>query len=152
MGKIKDLEFGLVIVGIFFLSGCATTYSNGVKLDRSKVSQIQKGVTTRAEVEVLFGPPAYVSLMNDGRRMMSYNFTETTTGCTPATFIPLVGAFTGGVRGQTKTQALQIMLNREDIVEDYEFTDNISKTETKGGLLGPRIHTTSTTPVASEKE
>ena len=149
MGKIKDLEFGLVIVGIFFLSGCATTYSNGVKLDRSKVSQIQKGVTTRAEVEALFGPPIIVSPMSDGLRTMFYNSAEASSHATPETYIPVVGLFAGGCRGQTKIQRLQIMLNKADIVEDYEFKDSTDKIETSGGILGAR---TTSTPVASEKK
>lgn len=141
------IAFFVAMAGTF-LAGCMTM-SYGIKLDRNKVSQIQKGVTNRAEVEALFGPPAYVSLMNDGRRMMSYNFTETSMAPTPETLIPFVGAFAGGMRGQTKTQTLQIILSKTDIVEDYEFTDNTSKTETHGGLLGGRA---TSTPVAPEKK
>ena len=138
----------LIVVAGIFLAGCMTM-SYGVKLDRSKVSQIKKGATTRAEVESLFGPPAFVSLMNDGRRMMSYNFTETSAAPTPETYIPIVGAFVGGANAQTRTQMLQIMLNKADIVGDYEFTDSASKTESRGAFSGARI---TSTPVTLEKK
>jgi outer membrane protein assembly factor BamE (lipoprotein component of BamABCDE complex) len=122
----------ILVLGILFFSGCATTtYSSGVKLDRSKVSQIQKGITTRAEVETLFGPPVIVSPMSNGRRTMFYNSVEASGAVTPETYIPVIGLFVHGYRGQTKIQRLQIVLNKADIVEDYEFTDSIGKTETR---------------------
>jgi len=145
---IKRL-FILFLIAVF-ISGCATmTSSYGVKLDRNKVSQIRKGVMTRAEVEALFGPPAYVSLMNDGRRTMFYSFAEASVAVNPETYIPIVGLFAKDTSGQTKTQMLQIILSKADIVEDYEFTDSISKTESKSGLLGSQV---TSTPVASEKK
>ncbi|MFA5143735.1 MAG: outer membrane protein assembly factor BamE [Candidatus Omnitrophota bacterium] len=145
--RCMTMAFFVTMAGIF-LAGCATmTY--GTKLDQSKVSQIKKGATTRAEVEALFGPPAYVSILNDGRRTMSYNFTETSMAVTPETFIPVVAYFAGGTRGQTKTQMLQIILSKADIVEDYEFTDSTSKTETKNSFSGTQ---TTSVPVVTVKK
>ena len=58
------------------LVGCATGYTHGNKLDQNTVSQIKKGVTTRAEVIAALAPPTNVSLMGDGRRMMFYSYSD----------------------------------------------------------------------------
>lgn len=149
MKKINNWRIAWLIAGVLFLSGCASTMSYGVKFDQNKVSQIQKGVTTRAEVEALFGQPAYVSLLSDGRRMMTYSFTEMSAAPTPETFIPVVNVFASGAKNKVRTQTLQIVLSKTDVVEDCEFTDNATKSEARGGLLGGQV---TTTPVAPEKK
>lgn len=151
MNRIKDWRFGIFVMCIMFLAGCATTMSYGVKFDRNKVSQIKKGVTTRAEVEALFGQSAYVSLMGDGRRMMSYSFTDMSVAPTPEAYIPVVNLISYGIKNKVRTQTLQIILSKTDIVEDYEYTDNATKNEGRMGILSGGGQMTST-PVAPEKE
>jgi|SRR5581483_8757022 len=117
------------------LSGCASVDSTtGIQLSRDKIDQIKKGVTTRAEVEALLGPPASVSMMPDGRRMMMYTYTETKGSANSVEMIPVVGLFAGGAtQGQMRMQTLQVMLNAANVVEDYEFSDNTNKYATSGG-------------------
>ena len=118
-----------------FVAGCAST-SYGTKIDRDKVSQIKKGVTTKAQVELLFGPPAYAGMAGDGRRMMTYNFTEGSS----TQMIPVVGLFAGSA--STHTQSLQIMISKSGVVEDYEYSDNSQNTE--GGFLNSKTVATPT--------
>jgi hypothetical protein len=53
-------------------------------------------------------------MMGDGRRVMLYQFTEM-QGFTGTVF--------GGGNVKTTTQKLQIMLNKDNVVDDYEFAD-----------------------------
>lgn len=136
----------LLITGLF--AGCAST-SYGTKMDQNKISQIKKGVTTKAEVEALLGPPAHISIIpgasGDGRRMMQYSFYEMSAKPTAASFIPVVGGFVGGSQ-QQRTQSLQIIITKSGVVEDYEYSDSTNHSE--GGLLNRK---TVASPTEQEK-
>lgn len=103
-------------------SGCASN-SSGTKMDQAQIGQIQKGVTTRAQIEKMFGPPDTMSLMGDGRRMMLYSYTSTDTHVKGTSFIPYAGIFMSGSEGKTEHQQLQVILTSNDVVQDYVFSD-----------------------------
>jgi outer membrane protein assembly factor BamE (lipoprotein component of BamABCDE complex) len=113
--------------------GCASS-TNGTKLNATQVSQIKKGVTTRAEVEQMFGPPTHISLMGDGKRMMLYHFTESSHHVKGTSFIPIAGAFMGGTEGTVHQQQLQVVLTKSEVVEDYVFNDGTSKHDVSEGF------------------
>jgi outer membrane protein assembly factor BamE (lipoprotein component of BamABCDE complex) len=121
------------------IAGCT---SSGTKLDQSRVSEIQKGVTTRAEVEAKLGPPDYVAMMPDGRRQLVYNHSETSLSA--GSFIPFANTFTSG--GNTRRQTLQILINKDNIVDDYEFSD-----KTGEFTSGPFGHSSETNTPQGEK-
>ena len=106
------------------LAGCA---SAGNKIDPDAVSKIEKGVTTKAQVIALLGNPMSVSLLGDGREMLFWSYAR--TRLKGATFVPVVGLFKGG--SNTNTNAVQVLLNKDKIVED--FTSNDSTIESKMG-------------------
>jgi len=115
-----------------------------------KVAQIKKGSTTRTEVEALLGPPANVSILPDGKRMLMYTYVSNKMDAhaNATAYIPYVGLFAGGGKGenQNHSQTLQIMVNGSNIVEDYEFHDSTTNTVTQtGGLLGMSSSATSST-------
>ena len=85
----------------------------------SQTQMIQKGVTTRVEVEARLGVPSLVSSMGDGRKIIMYNYSEyrTKTG----TFVPLIGYEVFG--NNTRGEILQIMLDQKDVVVDHVYTD-----------------------------
>lgn len=128
--KISSFYIRIAILFISVFSvGCVVS-SHGTKIDQTNVSQIKKGVTTRAEVETLLGPPAHVGMINDGKRMLMYNFTETSlTGMSPTNFIPLVGPYVGQSTSQLRRQSLTIIVDKSGVVEDYEYSDNAQATE-----------------------
>lgn len=112
---------------IGLISGCAST---GEKMDSNKIQQIQKGVTTRTQLETLLGPPRHVDILSDGRRRLFYMFYNNQAKA--ENFIPFIGGrLVGGSTGER--QELQVILGKNNVVEDYEFSD--SKTETSGGDL-----------------
>lgn len=142
------------IITLLAVAGCGTT--SGTKMESSKVSQIKKGVTTRAELEQLLGPPANVSMMGDGRRMLFYRFSDTQqkTGSKllfASGFIPFAGMATGAASvvaagagaatsgSKTRMQMLQVILSKDGIVEDYEFSDKTMDVSTSP--LGAKITT-----------
>jgi hypothetical protein len=124
------LVWGLFVVAlivIWSLAGCVSTTTLGAKIQKAQISEIKKGVTTRADIERMFGAPLNVSIIGDGRRMMFYSHTEVSNQPTAAAFVPYAGLFTSTVTGQHRTQMLQIVLNKESIVEDFELTDTTNR-------------------------
>jgi hypothetical protein len=103
------------MVSLVFQAGCASSGTKNI----SQAQTIQKGVTTRIEVEAKLGMPNMVSLMGDGRKIIVYNHSEyrAKTG----TFIPFVGYVVLG--SNTQGEILQIMLDQKDVVVDYVYTD-----------------------------
>lgn len=136
----KLLILAASITALVLISGCSTATS-GNKIENDKVSQIKKGVTTRTEVEALFGKPDSVSIMGDGRRMLFYNYTE--TSATANAIIPYAGIFMGDKRNMRR-QTFQVILNKADIVEDYEYSDQASKTDIN--YIGGKVTTTKEAP------
>lgn len=119
-------QFYPIIICLFLFSGCATV---GTQIDQSNLSQIKEGVTTQKEVIALMGQPYMQTLTSDGKIMMMYQYTKVKNRA--ANFIPVVGAFTGGM--DMEQQILQILVNENGIVEKYIFTG--SNTDINSGLL-----------------
>lgn len=122
---------GLLFAGLAFISlltGCVTRepeMSSGTPIESAKVTQIVKGKTTRAEIEGLFGKPDMTSMLPDGRRMIAYNYSSTHMKVNSGAILRAAFTASGSLaQGTTKTQALQIYLSKDGIVEDYEFNDN----------------------------
>jgi len=100
----------------------------GNKLDSDAVHRIQKGVTTRAQVEAMLGPPGMMSLLPDGRRQGMYIFSQTKGDA--LFYTPYVNYFAGGTINRKQT--LQVVY-KDDVVQDYEFSDTTE--HTSGGLF-----------------
>ncbi len=131
--------FSVLSLSLLLFAGCATT---GQKFDASKVSQIKKGVTTRAEIETMFGQPLSSVTLGNGKCVIEYQYAEGHS--TAQSFIPIVGDFAGGTKGQA--QILTITLTKENIVEEFRYST--SQQESGGGHFNPhdvKNTTTSTT-------
>jgi len=111
---------------ICLIVGCVTSTS-GQRMDTAQVNAIRKGVTTRAEVERQFGPPIATAMMLDGRRVLSFGFSE--TKMKGESFIPFHG---GGA--DLRRQSLQVIVGPDGVVQDYEFNDTTG--ESRFGPLG----------------
>jgi len=125
-------------------AGCAST-TVGTKMSANQVDQIKKGVSTRAEVESILGSPVHTSIIGDGRRIMTYSYFEQSASPKGTTFIPWAGPFLGGARGERQQQTLQVILNKDSIVEDLEFSDARSRIDSNG-LVAPKITVTPVSP------
>jgi hypothetical protein len=117
----------LLITTVLSLNSCVSM-SSGTPMDEAKISRIRKGVTTRAELEKLLGPPAHVSIMPNGQRALSYFHSGARSDLAAAGPMLLVG--NAAVRNQTQT--LDVRVSSSGIVQDYEF--NNTSQLTKGGF------------------
>ena len=112
------------------LAGCMSNdvaTSSGVPIDAAKVAQIVKGKTTRTEIEAAFGKPDATSMLPDGRRALTYNYSATNMNVKVnplAIIVPLKPGAMAKSAGTTHTQSLQIYVTKDGVVEDFEFNDN----------------------------
>ena len=65
-------------------------------------------------------------------------------GTLSQSFIPVVGLFATKAEGQTNTRTLQVNLDANDVVEDYQYNDNTNNIEATGGILGESVKSTPT--------
>ncbi len=112
------------LIGLF-LAGCATV---GKPIEQSKIQQIKEGITTKQEVIQLLGKPFMVNLTSDGKSILMYQYVKVKNKAT--NFVPVVNIFAGGM--DMNQQILQILLDKNDIVEKYILND--SNSEINSGL------------------
>lgn len=111
------------------LVGCVVA-SSGTKIEQSKIDQIKKGVTTRAQIEEWFGTPSSTTTMGDGSRTLFYQYSE--TKLKNIWVIPIPGPITpSGSTGEHRQRTLQITLSNNDIVQDFVSSESGS-TMTQG--------------------
>ena len=132
---LRAWPIAFFLTAAFYL-GC---YSSGNKVEQAKVDKIQKGVTTRAEVEQQLGQPSHVSMMLDGGRTLYYQYFESQQKGT--NFIP----FNFHHGSTDRRQSLQVLVDKNNIVKDYEFSDKTGETN-----ANPFNASRSETPTAPE--
>ena len=100
----------IAIIGIAFIGACAI--SSGTKISDEQVSQIKKGVTTRADISRMFGNPASTRVDANGNAIWTFEYAE-------EQYIPgSKGRGKFGVHGQR----LMIMFTG-DKVNHYQFSN-----------------------------
>lgn len=88
-----------------------------------------KGITTRADVEKMFGEPSDTDVLVDGRIKCVYVHTK--HSAMTRNYIPVVNWFSSGTDDTTKKL---VIVFKDDVVD--VFTTKTAQGETKGGLLG----------------
>ncbi len=94
------------------LCGC---FSMGHPIKQANLAKIQRGVSTRADVEALLGKPEAVSFSDgpEGRKtVLQYLYSYSAVKGT--TFIPYAGPFMGGMN--TSSQSTTITLDTNNVV------------------------------------
>lgn len=122
--KIPIISSSLIALSVLLI-GCATI---GTEMDMEKMESIQRGVTTRTELEESFGAPSSVGFMED-KRYAVWTYSEAKS--TVRNFIPIVGAFTQ--KTNTRVQELKVIFDENDIVVDYIFNESSKPIQT--GIL-----------------
>jgi len=134
------LALVLLCVAITLIGGCAVSGTTGnQKLTQDNVSKITKGVTTRDQVVTLLGQPDYVTMMPDGRRSLIYSGTQSNGNYsgTMIQAVPIVGGLIPVTNTDTmRNTTLQIMLSADNVVEDYQYSDNTSETKATSSMFG----------------
>jgi outer membrane protein assembly factor BamE (lipoprotein component of BamABCDE complex) len=121
--RYPSIVIAALVAALF--AGCASV---GTEMNLAQVSQIKKGVTTRAQVEQLFGKPMSVSLMPDGKVMALWFYTKASSNA--ENFIPVVNLVQTKI--DTQTQTLQVYFDASGVVEN--FTTNEASSAVKAGL------------------
>jgi outer membrane protein assembly factor BamE (lipoprotein component of BamABCDE complex) len=113
------------------LAGCALSGNVRVRDETSDTvaSKVTKGVTTEAQVKVMFGEPSDVSLTDQGSEVWKYVYAHATAK--PINFVPIVGLFAGGADG-TKNELVfifdsqKVLLNYTVHASEMELTRNLA--------------------------
>ncbi|MCA1977635.1 MAG: hypothetical protein LDL19_00205 [Thiobacillus sp.] len=105
-----------VILAVTLIAGCA---SSGVKVDQSKVSAFERGVTTRAQIETALGRPTSAMVMRDGKTVLTYTFANAQVR--PESFIPIVGMFAGGT--DVRAESVTVYLDEHGL---YDGADSVA--------------------------
>ncbi|MBV8411123.1 MAG: hypothetical protein JOY64_26080 [Alphaproteobacteria bacterium] len=129
----------VAVVLTFPLAGCAAYQTGQEPISRAQVESIQKGATTRAQIEAMFGPPISIAIVDNGDRLASYRAHQTTVPpVNGATFIPLVGPFIAASQDpgtSVRRQTLQVRYSASGVVQDYEFLDTTTLYSSDGTIL-----------------
>lgn len=114
---MKKLAAALVCTVI--LTGCATPKM----IDREQYTDFKKGVTTYSDVVKRLGEPNGRQNQASGAYSVTYN--STSSKVDPKSYIPIVGAFIGGV--ETKGQMLTFSFDKNNRLIDYLDTVSSSR-------------------------
>jgi outer membrane protein assembly factor BamE (lipoprotein component of BamABCDE complex) len=102
---------GAILSLVLLLCGCASTGNRQIA-DTGTVARIEAGKSTKAEVRALVGEPTKVDFRGDTE---VWQYVYKRGQVRPATFIPVVSWFAGGldVTGNTLT----VTFNRDGVVQ-----------------------------------
>jgi len=106
--------------------GCTTT---GTRIDTEKLSKIKEGVTTGVQAIEMFGKPDMVNFTNDRKTILQYRFFSYKSKVSG--FVPILGWVASGIN--TEEEILQIVLDKNNVVEKYAFSEASSDINT--GLI-----------------
>jgi len=92
------------------LTACA---SSGVRVTDEQMAQFHEGQTTKQEVIAALGQPTTTMRNADGTTVLMYTYAEARTR--GSTFIPIVGAFVGGV--DTRSNNVMLTFDQQGVLK-----------------------------------
>jgi outer membrane protein assembly factor BamE (lipoprotein component of BamABCDE complex) len=98
------------IAAALTLAGCA---SSGVRITDEQMSQFKEGQTTQQDVITALGQPTTTMRNADGTTVLMYTYAEARTR--GSTFIPIVGAFVGGV--DTRSNNVMLTFDQQGVLK-----------------------------------
>ena len=118
------MKFVQVTLLAIVIAGCSSV---GTPISQEKVNQIRVGVTTEADLFLLFGTPSTKTLDPSGTIVLIWAYSAASTKA--ETFVPLAGPFIGGYN--TRLQQLTVLIDRKGRVE--RWTMNTAPGEVRYG-------------------
>lgn len=88
-----------LIMGFLLIQACASS-GNPKVADFNPSTQVEYGKTTKQEIQTMLGEPNARRYGADGKEVWVYSYAQ--AQARPATFIPVVGLFAGGMDGSAK--------------------------------------------------
>ena len=118
----------LAVIALFY-AGCvgSAESTSGTSIERDQVHTIEKGTTTRSEIESTFGNPHSLSKYGSGGTMMVYHHADSKVE---------YSRWDGKSQNTVYTKALQITLDSNDVVSDVSYQEKQMVT----GTMGPQTH------------
>lgn len=92
----KAARLTAVVAVLAMVAGCAST-GNPKVAEFNPATQIEYGKTTKAEIKAILGEPKAIRYGADGKEVWAYVYAQSQVK--PATFVPVVGWFAGGLDG-----------------------------------------------------
>ncbi len=108
--KMKIIS--LILFCLVIVSACASTGNKQIT-EVGTIAKIEEGKSTKADVKSLVGEPTKVNFRDDNTEVWEYVYQRGQVR--PATFIPVVGWFAGGVDQTGST--LTILFNKDNVVQ-----------------------------------
>jgi outer membrane protein assembly factor BamE (lipoprotein component of BamABCDE complex) len=107
--KIKTVSLIILCLAVW---ACASAGNVQIS-DPGTVARIEEGKSTKADVKALVGEPTKVNFRDDNTEVWEYVYKRGQVR--PATFVPVVGWFAGGM--DTTGSTLTILFNKDNIVQ-----------------------------------
>jgi outer membrane protein assembly factor BamE (lipoprotein component of BamABCDE complex) len=111
------MKYILPTLCVLFAMLSPSCVSMGRKLDQEAVNRIHEGRTTRAEVVAWLGSPDQTTRFGE---MTTFQYHFVRASAKPEGFIPIVGAFAGGVN--TQNQMVSVTFDSRGIVRQIMST------------------------------
>ena len=134
----------IACIAALLLAGCAATQTGQEPVSQAQVDSIQKGVTTRAQIDAMLGPPISISIVDNGDRLASYHTRQTTAPAVNVSVGPLLGPLIDS-HESVRRQTLQVRYSASGVVQDFEFLDTTTVYSTDGTI---QRSNTNATPVS----
>ena len=129
---MKKILFFIVTLS-FALAGCADTGNKSLKYaTESKVQgQIKEGVTTKNQIQAMFGSPFKTSYTDNGSLIWTYQYDDT-TALTPQTVGSVLLTFgLAGTKSKGTRNELVILFDENNVVKKF----NMSNSEIETGTI-----------------
>src|SRR6266567_2168249 len=110
---MNHLLKGLLVVALCMSFTCCASVGNN--FDETRVSRIEKGVTTESDLIRMFGPPNNRTVNGNGTRVLEWTYVASQVKA--ESFIPYAGSFMGGTDSAHKN--MRVTLNASGRVTDY---------------------------------
>lgn len=130
----------IATVAALVMAGCAAT---GVKVSEDQLAALKAGETTEAQIVAKLGQPTARTRLGDGTVMLQYVYAESKVRA--STYIPIVGAFTGGADTRSNVVMLRFGI-------DGKLIDTTSSASTYGTGTGLAAGAVTTAPTQQPRQ
>jgi outer membrane protein assembly factor BamE (lipoprotein component of BamABCDE complex) len=114
--KHKMIASYFIVTVLFTLpAGCTHHMGNKTITDERAHAKVKEGVTTKQEIQTLFGKPTMVHFTDDNDEIWTYSYSKTSTR--KITFVPILGLFFGGT--DTQFHTLTVRYGEDGVVKAF---------------------------------
>ncbi len=119
----------LLLAGM--LAACATAGNESLRHETAETldSKLEKGKTTKQQVQVALGDPASTDFTDSGNEIWKYQHIRATAKAT--NFIPVVDLLAGGQ--DVKKKQLSLFFDEQGILKNYSMLE--TESEVRTGLI-----------------